>query len=116
MQGGQPNLLSHWRAPALLPGVDGIFLETHDNPPKRFRGRTLCRCRNLLSLLTKLKDSFGGAALSEKMSLDTARRVLRIERRPSKSARAPDASFEKAVDVLFACKGRVVVTGMGKSV
>ena len=26
-----------------------------------------------------------------------------------------DASFEKAVDVLFACKGRVVVSGMGKS-
>ena len=26
-----------------------------------------------------------------------------------------DAGFERAVDVLFACKGRVVVTGMGKS-
>ncbi len=26
-----------------------------------------------------------------------------------------DASFEKAVELLFACKGRVVVSGMGKS-
>jgi len=26
-----------------------------------------------------------------------------------------DASFDRAVEVLFACKGRVVVTGMGKS-
>ncbi len=50
------------------------------------------------------------------MSLDTARRVLRIEAQAIQDVLARlDASFEKAVDVLFACKGRVVVTGMGKS-
>lgn len=50
------------------------------------------------------------------MSLDTARRVLEIEGRALSEVRARlDGSFVKAVDLLFACKGRVAVTGMGKS-
>jgi arabinose-5-phosphate isomerase len=50
------------------------------------------------------------------MSLDTARRVLKIEAQAIQDVLARlDASFERAVDLLFACKGRVVVTGMGKS-
>lgn len=50
------------------------------------------------------------------MSLDTARRVLKIEAQAIQDVFARlDATFEKAVDILFACKGRVVVTGMGKS-
>jgi arabinose-5-phosphate isomerase len=50
------------------------------------------------------------------LSLDTARRVLRIEAQAIQDVFARlDSSFEKAVDILFACKGRVVVTGMGKS-
>jgi arabinose-5-phosphate isomerase len=50
------------------------------------------------------------------MSLDTARRVLKIEAQAIQDVLARlDARFEKAVDVLFDCKGRVVVTGMGKS-
>jgi arabinose-5-phosphate isomerase len=50
------------------------------------------------------------------MSLEAARRVLRIEAQALQDALARlDGSFEQAVDLLFACKGRVVVTGMGKS-
>jgi arabinose-5-phosphate isomerase len=50
------------------------------------------------------------------MSLDTARRVLRIEAAAIEDLmKRLDASFERAVDLLFACKGRVAVTGMGKS-
>lgn len=50
------------------------------------------------------------------MSLETARRVLRIEAQAIQDVLARlDASFDRAVEVLFACKGRVVVTGMGKS-
>ena len=50
------------------------------------------------------------------MSLETARRVLKIEAQAIQDVLARlNASFEKAVDVLFACKGRVVVSGMGKS-
>jgi arabinose-5-phosphate isomerase len=50
------------------------------------------------------------------MSLETARRVLEIEARALQEVKARlDGSFVKAVDVLFACKGRVAVAGMGKS-
>ena len=50
------------------------------------------------------------------MSLETARRVLKIEAQAIQDVLARlDASFEKAVSVLFACKRRVVVSGMGKS-
>jgi arabinose-5-phosphate isomerase len=50
------------------------------------------------------------------MSLETARRVLRIEAQAIQDVLARlDASFDRAVEVLFACKGRAVVTGMGKS-
>ena len=50
------------------------------------------------------------------MSLETARRVLKIEAQAIQDVLARlDAGFEKAVDALFACKGRVVVSGMGKS-
>jgi len=50
------------------------------------------------------------------MTLDTARRVLQIEAQAIQDVLARlDGGFVKAVDVLFACKGRVVVSGMGKS-
>jgi arabinose-5-phosphate isomerase len=50
------------------------------------------------------------------MSLDSARRVLRIEAQAINDLLARlDSSFSRAVDLLLACKGRVVVTGMGKS-
>src|SRR2546427_3317188 len=59
---------------------------------------------------------FGRATLEREMSLDTARRVLRIEAQAIQDVLARlDASFERAVDLLFACKGRVVVTGDRKS-
>jgi arabinose-5-phosphate isomerase len=50
------------------------------------------------------------------MSLETARRVLRIEAEAIEGLAARlDATFDRAVETLLACKGRVVVTGMGKS-
>ena len=50
------------------------------------------------------------------MSLESARRVLRIELHAIEGLlERLDQTFERAVDVLFQCKGRVVVTGMGKS-
>jgi arabinose-5-phosphate isomerase len=50
------------------------------------------------------------------VSLATAKRVLRIEAEAlSELLQRLDASFERAVDLLLACKGRVVVIGMGKS-
>lgn len=49
-------------------------------------------------------------------ALATAKRVLRIEAESIEGLiERLDAQFEKAVELLFACKGRVVVTGLGKS-
>jgi arabinose-5-phosphate isomerase len=54
--------------------------------------------------------------VSPDRSLDTARRVLRIEAEAlTELLDRLDASFEQAVELLLACKGRVVVVGMGKS-
>ena len=50
------------------------------------------------------------------MSLQTARRVLRIEAQALQELCGRlDASFDRAVELMLNCKGRVVVTGMGKS-
>ena len=50
------------------------------------------------------------------MSRDTARKVLEIESRAILELLPRiDAGFDRAVDLLLACAGRVVVTGMGKS-
>jgi arabinose-5-phosphate isomerase len=50
------------------------------------------------------------------VSLATAKRVLRIEAEAlNELLQRLNASFERAVDLLLACKGRVVVSGMGKS-
>jgi arabinose-5-phosphate isomerase len=50
------------------------------------------------------------------MSLETARKVLQIEACAlSELGRRLDERFNRAVDLLLACQGRVVVAGMGKS-
>jgi len=50
------------------------------------------------------------------VSLEIARKVLEIEAKAlGELVGRLDHAFEKAVEVVLACKGRVVVTGMGKS-
>jgi arabinose-5-phosphate isomerase len=50
------------------------------------------------------------------MSREIARRVLEIESQAISALRDRlDESFDRAIEILFACGGRVVVTGMGKS-
>ena len=59
-------------------------------------------------LMTSTKDM--------KTSLATAKRVLRIEAEAiAGMIERLDERFEKAVELLYQCKGRVVVTGLGKS-
>ncbi|HEY2108867.1 MAG TPA: hypothetical protein VGH17_03135, partial [Candidatus Acidoferrales bacterium] len=49
-------------------------------------------------------------------ALETAKRVLRIEAEAIAGLiERLDGQFEKAVELLYGCKGRVVVTGLGKS-
>jgi len=48
-------------------------------------------------------------------SLNIAKRVLKIEAQAiSRLANRLNGDFNKAVETLIGCKGRVVVTGMGK--
>ena len=50
------------------------------------------------------------------MSQDIARKVLEIEAQAIRDLIPRiDGAFERAIEILFACTGRVVVTGMGKS-
>jgi len=50
------------------------------------------------------------------MSLETARKVLEIEAQALKElVERLDQNFLQAVEILFACRGRVVVAGLGKS-
>lgn len=52
----------------------------------------------------------------KKVALESARRVLRVEADAIAALiDRLDVRFENAVDLLFQCKGRVVVTGLGKS-
>src|SRR5204862_5742376 len=49
-------------------------------------------------------------------ALDLARKVLRIEAAAILGlVERLDGNFERAVELLFDCRGRVIVTGMGKS-
>jgi arabinose-5-phosphate isomerase len=65
--------------------------------------------------VTKLKSA---RAVSPKggTSLDAGRRVLGIEARAVQAlVQRLDSGFTQAVDLLYQCKGKVVVSGMGKS-
>ncbi|HYL68455.1 MAG TPA: KpsF/GutQ family sugar-phosphate isomerase [Candidatus Limnocylindria bacterium] len=56
------------------------------------------------------------SAKDMKATLATAKRVLRIEAESiAGMIERLDERFEKAVELLYQCKGRVVVTGLGKS-
>jgi arabinose-5-phosphate isomerase len=56
------------------------------------------------------------SAKDMKTTLATAKRVLRIEAEAiAGMIERLDERFEKAVELLYQCKGRVVVTGLGKS-
>src|SRR5262245_50835069 len=50
------------------------------------------------------------------MILETAKKILEIEAEAIRElVERLDSQFEKAVTLLYECKGRVVTTGMGKS-
>jgi 2-dehydro-3-deoxyphosphooctonate aldolase (KDO 8-P synthase) len=54
--GGQPQFIEPLARAGVAAGVDGIFLETHDNPAKALSdGPNALPLAHLLSLLTKLK-------------------------------------------------------------
>ena len=67
---------------------------------------------------SKVTKPKGARAVTSKgrTSLDVGRRVLEIEARAVQAmVQRLDDGFSDAVDLLYACKGKVVVSGMGKS-
>ena len=67
---------------------------------------------------TKVTKPKNGRAVSPKggTSLDVGRRVLSIEARAVQAlVQRLDGGFSETVDLLYHCKGKVVVSGMGKS-
>jgi len=65
--------------------------------------------------VTKRKDA-RVATPKGRTSLEVGRRVLDIEARAVQALiQRLDGGFSEAVDLLYACKGKVVVSGMGKS-
>jgi arabinose-5-phosphate isomerase len=67
---------------------------------------------------SKITKSNGtrSATPKSRTSLDVGRRVLDIEARAVQALiQRLDGGFSKAVDLLYDCKGKVVVSGMGKS-
>ena len=116
--GGQPEFIEPLARAGTAVGVDGVFLEVHDNPGESAFGRNQrsAAC-GIARLAGKTEtDCRAGARMERAVSLETARRVLRIEAEAlGELLQRLDARFEQAVELLLACKGRVVVIGMGKS-
>lgn len=66
--------------------------------------------------MTAPQKSTALGKLSAQQILESARRVLDIEAQAIAGLRDRiDANFVRAVEIMFACDGRVVVSGMGKS-
>ena len=113
-------------------GVDGVFMEVHEQPaqaksdaqnalaarPARAAARSgwsgihaIARRSAAAGRLTSGHDHRHRAS-----ALDLARKVLRTEAAAILGlVDRIDGDFERAVQLLFECRGRVIVTGMGKS-
>ena len=159
--GGQPEFIEPLARAGTAAGIDGLFLEVHDNPAKALSDGTnalaLANLRPLLekvsaiAALTREWDANGSAAPEagffdkgcatqtgtqkvasamrttaprksaassngRKVSVPTAKRVLQIEAEAIRGLiDRLDERFENAVELLYSCKGRVVVAGLGKS-
>jgi 2-dehydro-3-deoxyphosphooctonate aldolase (KDO 8-P synthase) len=55
--GGQPEFIETLASAAVAAGVDGVFLETHDQPAEALSdGANALPLRQLATLLTRLKE------------------------------------------------------------
>lgn len=71
---------------------------------------------NPMRAAKEVKEFRAASANSRKGTLATAKRVLQIEAQAiAELIGRLNAQFEEAVEILFGCKSRVVVTGLGKS-
>ena len=128
---GQREFVEPLACAAAGVGVDGFFMEVHPESRRGLVGRAeygaapsaqiFARTghadmrRVTTSKVTKPK-SVRPTAPKGGTSLDVGRRVLGIEARAVQAlVQRLDGGFSEAVDLLYHCKGKVVVSGMGKS-
>ena len=148
---GQAEFIEPLASAGVAAGVDGVFLEVHEQPSKaeatrRTRSGWTCSspCSSGWFAFMRSRRSPAEVELYERSSpsdvgvygrsvrlqpdqrrhmstdtasaLDLARKVLRIEAAAILGlVDRVDGNFERAVQLLFDCRGRVIVTGMGKS-
>ena len=110
-------------------GVDGVFLEVHEDPARaKSDAQNALRLDRLEPLLRRLmaidaiaKQAEAGERLALPRhrfmaDLALARKVLETEAAAILAlVDRLDERFDRAVDLLLACRGRVILTGMGKS-
>ena len=123
---------SRWRSAGVAAGVDGVFLEVHEDPSRAksdaqnaLRARPARRAARPPDADRRgREDAAVTADRSEVPWLRPTRRpnsnspARCSASRPTRSSASSIAStraFTAAVDLLFDCRGRVIVTGMGKS-
>ncbi len=153
---GQAEFIEPMASAGVAAGVDGVFLEVHEQPSKaKSDAQNALRLDLLEPLLERLvrihaidravrrsRTSSGPVRVKRTLrairsgcrgndgrhpgaadmstdtasALDLARKVLRIEAAAILGlVDRVDGTFERAVQLLYDCRGRVIVTGMGKS-
>ena len=112
-------------AAGVAAGVDGVFMEVHEDPARaKSDAANALRLDLLEPLIRKLlridaarQEPAGSRAMTKgEKGLALARRVLETEAAAIKALEDRlDERFTRAVEVLRRVRGRVIVTGMGKS-
>jgi D-arabinose 5-phosphate isomerase GutQ len=125
---GQAEYIEPLAAAAVAAGVDGLFVEVHDDPPHaKSDGQNallLDRLEPLLRRLLRIDTAARGGSDpmtksvmgSDPLDRSLARRVLQTEAAAITAlVDRLDEHFDHAVHLLYGCQGRVILTGMGKS-
>ena len=125
---GQAEYIEPLASAGVAAGVDGVFLEVHDDPARaKSDAQNALRLDLLEPLLRRLlaidaivkqaeagKPAVRGVRLMADRTL--ARKVLETEAAAILALVSRlDERFDRAVDLLLQCRGRVILTGMGKS-
>ena len=114
-------------------GADGLFLEVHPDPDRALSDRAVQLDPERAEALLRLARAPCGGRCAGVEVVGMKRRAVEPVARPRRRARSPsrcwrprrrrsaacstqlDERFDRAVELLRACQGRVVCTGMGKS-
>jgi D-arabinose 5-phosphate isomerase GutQ len=131
---GQAEFIEPMASAGVAAGVDGVFMEVHDRP-EQAKATRKTRCGSICvepGAQPRVGDDRQRVAARDRRNrepgmkpgvrngtssaIDLARKVLRIEADAIASLiDRVGGDFERALDLLFECGGRVIVTGMGKS-